>query len=401
MKSIPYGRQHIDDSDIQSVIGVLQSDWLTQGKTIDCFEEKVAEYCGVKYAVAVSSATAALHIACLSIGLGEGDILWTVPNTFVASANCARYCGAEVDFVDIDPKTYNMSVSALEEKLALAKKNGKLPKAIIPVHFSGQSCDMEAISALASANHIMVVEDAAHAIGAEYRGQQVGSCKYSDMTVFSFHPVKIITTGEGGMVLTNRKDLYDSLRRLRSHGITRESELLVNESQGDWYYEQLELGYHYRMTDIQAALGISQLDRLPEFLKRRRELATQYDQLLAGLPLVLPYQSADGQSSYHLYPVQVDSTKTNLSRKDVFDALRKAGVNVQVHYIPVYQQPYYRALGFTEGYCSNAEAYYAQCISLPMYYSLSDEQQSYIVDVLKNIFAAVGAGPKPESKTCV
>ena len=383
---IPYGRQSISEADIQAVVEVLQSDWLTQGPAVERFEAAVAQYCGARYAVAVSSATAALHIACLAAGLGPGDRMWTSPNTFVASANCGVYCGAEVDFVDIDPHSYNLSVDELQGRLEAAAGEGALPKLVIPVHLAGQSCDMARIADLAQKYRFAVIEDASHAIGGRYQQRPIGCCSFSDMTVFSFHPVKIITTGEGGMVLTNDPRLHERLVRLRSHGITREPALMERESDGPWYYQQIELGFNYRMTDLQAALGASQLSRVDAFVARRHALAERYDRLLAGLPLVLPYQAAQAYSAFHLYPVRVDPARTGLSRRQVFDALRQAGIGVNVHYIPVHTQPYYRRLGFADGAFPEAESYYAQAISLPMFAALTDEQQDRVVDLLTNVF---------------
>lgn len=384
---IPYGRQSISEQDIQAVIEVLQSDWLTQGPAVERFEKAVADYCGVKYAVAVNSATSALHIACLAAGLGSGDILWTSPNTFVASANCGLYCGARVDFVDIDPHTYNMSVYELEQKLENVSKEGKLPKIVIPVHFAGQPCEMARLAELGREYNFTVVEDASHAIGGKYRGESVGNCRYSDMTVFSFHPVKIVTTGEGGMVTTNRPDLHEHLVRLRSHGITRDPALMEGESDGAWYYQQMELGFNYRMTDIQAALGISQMTRLDEFVTRRHELARRYDMLLSDLPLTLPWQSPEGYSAFHLYVVRVDNTKTKTSRRQVFDVLRAANIGVNVHYIPVHTQPYYKKMGFAAGMFPDAERYYAEAISLPMFAGMTVEQQDRVIETLKGCLA--------------
>jgi len=382
---IPYGRQSISQSDIDAVVSVLQSDWLTQGPAIECFERAVADYCGVKYAVAVSSATAALHISCLAAGLGPGDWLWTSPNTFVASANCGLYCGASVDFVDIDPHTYNLSMTELERKLILAEKVGKLPKVLVPVHFAGQSCEMERIGQLAQHYGFTVLEDASHAIGAQYKGKPVGSCAYSDLAVFSFHPVKIITTGEGGMVVTNREDLYERLVRLRTHGITRNPGLMQGESHGLWYYQQLELGFNYRMTDIQAALGASQMQRLDEFVSRRRCLAGRYDELLQGLPVKLPAQHSDTASSWHLYVVCLSQEKIERTHQEVFAALRGAGIGVNLHYIPVHTQPYYQELEFQWGDFPAAERYYQEAISLPLYYDLLESQQQYIKQTLVKI----------------
>jgi UDP-4-amino-4,6-dideoxy-N-acetyl-beta-L-altrosamine transaminase len=385
MIRIPYGRQEINQEDLLAVLAVLQSDWLTQGPVIEQFENAVADYCGAKYAVAVNSATSALHLACLVAGLGPGDILWTSPNTFVASANCGLYCGADVDFVDIDPQTYNMSVDALERKLIQAAKIGKLPKVVIPVHFAGQSCRMEAIRKLAVQYNFTVIEDAAHAIGGNYRGQKVGACQFSAMTVFSFHPVKIITTGEGGMILTNRADLYEKLLFLRTHGITRDERFMTKPSDGPWYYQQIDLGYNYRMTDIQAALGYSQLQRIDQFVRRRHVLAARYDQSLKGLPVTLPWQDPDTYSSWHLYVLRLHLDQLGKSRKQIFEELRTAGIDVNVHYIPVHTQPYYERLGFKVGDFPAAEEYYRAAITLPLYYSLSDEDQNYVIEKSQEI----------------
>lgn len=381
---IPYGRQDISQADIDAVVEVLRSDWITQGPTIERFEKSVAEYCGAKYAVAVSSATAALHIACLAAGLGIGDILWTSPNTFVASANCGLYCGADVDFVDIDPHTYNLSVEVLEQKLTHAELEGKLPKVVVPVHLAGQSCEMERILALSRKYGFTILEDASHAIGARYQDNPVGSCLFSDMAVFSFHPVKIITTGEGGMVVTNREDLYEKLIRLRTHGITRNPELMQGESHGLWYYQQLELGFNYRITDIQAALGASQIQRLDEFVYRRRVLADHYNKMLANLPVTLPWQHPDTESSWHLYVIRLQLDKIAKTHRQVFEELRQARIGVNLHYIPVHTQPYYQKLGFNMGDFPESEKYYQEAISLPMYYGLSDENQERVVLELNN-----------------
>jgi len=380
---IPYGRQSISEEDIAAVVAVLRSDWITQGPCIDAFERALAAYCGVAHGVAVANATAALHLACLALGVGPGDWVWTSPNTFLASANCALYCGAQVDFVDIDPLTYNISVAALEEKLRQASFDGVLPAVLIPVHFAGQSCDMEKIGALARQYGCRVIEDASHAVGADYQAGKVGNCAYSDMTVFSFHPVKILTTAEGGMVMTNNSALRQALQRLRSHGMTRDPADLQNRHEGAWYYEQIELGYNYRITDLQAALGLSQLASLGKFVARRRELAARYDRLLADLPLVLPRQAEYGRSAYHLYPIQVASEQ----RRVVFDALRAQGIGANVHYLPVYLQPYYRMLGFGVGKCPQAEHFYRGAISLPLFYSMTDAEQDQVVAALSNALA--------------
>lgn len=382
---IPYGRQDISEEDIAAVCAVLQSDFLTQGPAIERFERVVAEHCGTRHAVAVSNATAALHIACLALDLGPGDLAWTSPNTFVASANCARYCGADVDFIDIDPVSWNLSPTLLAQRLDEARVLGRLPKVLVPVHFSGQSCDMEAIGRLAREYGIAVIEDASHAIGASFQDAAVGCCNYSDCAVFSFHPVKIVTTGEGGIIVTNRDDLAARLLRLRSHGITRDASVMAEKNPGPWYYEQLELGYNYRMTDIQAALGASQMTRLETFVTRRRELAARYDKLLADLPLQLPVQDARARSSWHLYVVRLRLDQIGRSHRQVFEALRAAGIGVNLHYIPVHLQPYYRALGFAEGYCPEAERYYGEAISLPLYPALSEANQDFIATTLSDL----------------
>ncbi|MGQ9862396.1 MAG: UDP-4-amino-4,6-dideoxy-N-acetyl-beta-L-altrosamine transaminase [Thiobacillaceae bacterium] len=381
---IPYGRQDISEEDIAAVVDVLRSDWLTQGPTVERFEAAVAAHCGAAHAVAVNSATSALHLACLVLGLEPGDTLWTSTNTFVASANCARFCGADVDFVDIDPHTYNMSPAALAEKLEQAARRGRLPKIVVPVHFAGQSCDMVAIRVLADRYGFRIIEDASHAIGGRYRGEAIGCGRYADITVFSFHPVKIITTGEGGMALTNDARIAALMRSLRSHGITREEGEMRGESDGPWYYQQLALGYNYRMTDLQAALGLSQLKRLDAYVARRRALAARYDRLLADLPLVTPYRDPDAESAMHLYVVVLHEAQR---RREVFTRLRAAGIGVNVHYIPVHTQPYYRDLGFAPGYCPTAEAYYAAAMSLPMYAGLSESDQDCVVASLREALA--------------
>lgn len=382
---IPYGRQSLDQADIDAVVAVLQSDWLTQGPTIERFEQAMAERCQANFAVAVCNATAALHIACLAAGLAAGDRLWTTPNTFLASANCGRYCGAEVDFVDIDPLTWNLDAFALESKLADAERDGTLPKVLVAVAFSGQSCDMRKIAELAERYGFTVIEDASHAVGASYAGRPVGCCEFAAMTVFSFHPVKIITSAEGGMVLTHRADLAERLQRLRSHGMTRDPQQMTEPSHGPWYYQQVELGFNYRITDLQAALGLSQLNKLDHFIERRRELAARYDRLLAYLPLTLPCAQPEAGSAWHLYVVRLQADRINLSHRQVFEGLRAAGVGVNLHYIPVHLQPYYRDLGFAEGDFPQAERYYDEAISLPMFPLLSDEQQDYVIEQLRRL----------------
>jgi len=379
---IPYGRQSISAEDVQAVVAVLQSDWLTQGPMVERFEQCVAEYCSVTHAVATNSATSALHIACLAAGLGPGDILWTSPITFVASANCARYCGANVDFVDIDPHTCNMSIVKLQEKLKSAEATGCLPKVVIPVHFAGQSCDMEAIDKLARQYGFTVIEDASHAIGGRYQGQPIGNCRYAAMTVFSFHPVKIITTGEGGMILTNNAEFHDRMVRLRSHGMTRKPQQMVNFSPGSWYYEQLELGFNYRMTDIQAALGVSQMKRLDEFVIRRQQLVQHYNEQLVDLPVTPIHQNPDAYSAYHLYVIRLDLGRISKSHGEIFEGMRNQGILVNLHYIPVHTQPYYRELGFNEGDFPAAEQYYREAMTLPLYPMMTSTQQERVIQSL-------------------
>jgi UDP-4-amino-4,6-dideoxy-N-acetyl-beta-L-altrosamine transaminase len=384
---IPYGCQDIGDEEIAAVVAVLRSDWLTQGPTIERFERAIADYCGVKHAVAVCNGTAALHLSCLAIGLGTGDTLWTSPNTFVASANCARYCGADVDFVDIDARTYNMDVAALEQKLERASKAGKLPAVIVPVHFGGQPCQMAEIRALANCYSVRVIEDASHAVGAEYRGVKIGSCNHSDMAVFSFHPVKIMTTGEGGLIVTNDDELYRKLSLLRTHGITRDPQQMTSKPEGGWVYEQIELGYNYRITDIQAAIGIAQFNRLDYFLSRRRELVARYDHALTDLPLTRPWHDPDGRSSHHLYPIRLNLDQIGKTRQEIYDNMRRAGIGVQVHYIPVHLQPYYRKLGFHPGQFREAERYYKETLTLPLHSRLSDVDQNRVVEALRMAIA--------------
>ncbi len=383
---IPYGKQDINSADIDAVVDVLKSDYLTQGPQVPLFEQSISAYCGSNYSVAVNSATSALHISCLALGLGKDDWLWTSPNSFVASANCGLYCGAKVDFIDIDPITYNLSVEELEKKLIKAKKEGKLPKIIIPVHFAGQSCDMSKIKSLSNEFGFSIIEDASHAIGSKYLGKFVGGCQYSDITVFSFHPVKIITTAEGGLATTNCKNLAQKLRLYHSHGITRDQDLLNEKLIGPWYYEQISLGFNYRMTELQAALGISQLQRVDGFVSNRHVLKKRYDLLLEDLPLILPYQSKDCYSSLHLYPVQIDiAKKVAKSRKQIFIELRENNVGVNVHYIPIHMQPYFQNLGFKKGDFPNSEVYYQSTLTLPMFSSMTSEQQDEVVTVLNKI----------------
>ena len=382
---IPYGRQEISQHDIDAVVEVLESDFLTQGPKVPAFEQSLVEFTGAKHALAENSATSALHIACLALGLGKGDWLWTSPVTFVASANCGLYCGAKVDFVDIDPSTYNLCPKKLEEKLIVAKKNGVLPKVVVPVHLCGQPCDMKAIAKLAKEYGFKVIEDASHAIGGKYQGSPIGNGKYSDITVFSFHPVKIVTTAEGGAALTNQDGLAQKMALYRSHGVTRDPSIMQNESDGGWYYEQVTLGFNYRMTELQAALGVSQMHRLEQFVAARHRLAGRYNEQLSKLPITLPYQLENTYSGLHLYVVRLKLEEINLSHREVFEALREKGIGVNLHYIPVHTQPYYRDMGFAKGDFPNAEQYYREAISLPMFHLMTDDQQDRVIQVLRRI----------------
>jgi UDP-4-amino-4,6-dideoxy-N-acetyl-beta-L-altrosamine transaminase len=379
---IPYGFQEITQADIDSVVNVLKSDFLTQGPMVPLFESSVAGYCGTRHAIAVNSATSALHIACLALGLGPGDWLWTSPITFVASANCALYCGAKVDFVDIDPQTYNLCSEDLERKLIEAQRKGCLPKIVVPVHLCGQSCNMERIHALAGKYGFKVIEDGSHAIGGKYRGEPIGNCRYSDITVFSFHPVKIITTAEGGMAMTNDDQLAARMALLRSHGITRDPALMTHAPDGPWYYQQIDLGFNYRMTDIQAALGVSQMTRLDRYIERRHILARRYDRLLANLPVTTPWQHPDTYSGLHLYVIRLQLGKISRSHRQIFESLREQGIGVNLHYIPVHTQPYYRDLGTAKCQFPESDRYYAEAISLPLYFGLNDAQQDQVVGAL-------------------
>ena len=382
---IPYGRQDISQQDIDAVLEVLQSDFLTQGPKVPAFEQTVAQHIGAKHALAVNSATSALHIACLALGLGQGDWLWTTPITFVASANCGLYCGAQIDFVDIDPATYNLCPKALEAKLIEADHSGKLPKVLVAVHLCGQPCDMQAIHVLAEKYNFKVIEDASHAIGGKYQNEFIGNCRYSDITVFSFHPVKIITTAEGGMALTNDDLLAEKMNLYRSHGITRDPSLMTHDPDGPWYYQQVELGYNYRMTELQAALGISQMQRLDKFVAQRHVLAQCYNDLLSDLPLTLPWQHPDSYSGLHLYVIRLRLDQINKTHLQVFEELREAGIGVNLHYIPVHLQPYYQKMGFNKGDLPQAELYYDEAISLPMFSTLTKDQQDEVAQVLKRI----------------
>lgn len=387
---IPYGKQDISQADIDAVLEVLQSDFLTQGPKVPEFEAKVANHVGAKHALAVNSATSALHIACLALGLEEGDWLWTTPITFVASANCGLYCGAKVDFVDIDPQTYNLCPQKLAEKLEQAEQEDRLPKVLVAVHLSGQPCDMEAIHKLGQQYGFRIIEDASHAIGGKYKGEFIGNSRYSDVTVFSFHPVKIVTTAEGGMALANSDGLASRMNLLRSHGVTRDQNLMTCEPDGPWYYQQVDLGFNYRMTELQAALGLSQMDRLDAFVARRHELAKRYDQLLAELPVTIPWQHPDSYSGLHLYVIRLQLASIGRTHRQVFESLREQGIGVNLHYIPVHTQPYYQAMGFEEEAFPEAMAYYRDAISLPMFQGMTDEQQDEVVEALTTALAGSG-----------
>jgi len=386
MNFIPYGRQNITDEDIDAVVNVLKSDYLTQGPKVPEFENAIKEHCNVEYALAMNSATSALHVACLALDVGKGDIVWTTPITFVASANCALYCGATVDFVDIDPRTYNLSIQSLEHKLKAAKEQGKLPKVVIPVHLCGQPCDMATIYKLSQEYGFSVIEDASHAIGGSYQSKPIGNCQYSDITIFSFHPVKIITTAEGGVATTNNKDLAQKMDLLRSHGITRDTELMTNEPDGPWYYQQIDLGFNYRMTEMQAALGVSQIERLKSITDRRHKIAKRYNEKLANLSVTVPFQIEESYSGLHLYVIRLKLDDIKVTHLEVFNALREANIGVNLHYIPVHLQPYYQKhFGFKVGGFPQSEQYYREAISLPLYPDLTEEQQDYIVETLEGI----------------
>ncbi len=382
---IRYGQQDINQADIDAVVAVLKSVNLTQGPNIPKFERSISSRVGAKRAIAVNSATSALHIACLALDLRPGDWLWTTPNSFVASANCALYCGAKVDFVDIDPRTYNLCPVKLEEKLIQAELQGRLPKIVVPVHLAGQPCDMAAIHALSQKYDFRIIEDASHAVGGKYKGEPIGNCRYSDITVFSFHPVKIITTAEGGMALTNDDAIATRLDLLRSHGITRDETLMTKPMEGPWYYQQVTLGYNYRLTDMQAALGASQVERLEDYVNKRHEIAARYDTLLQDLPLTLPWQGPDSYSAYHLYIVRLQSRSTRVSHREVFEGLRARDIMVNLHYIPIHTQPYYASMGFKVGDFPEAEAYYREAISIPMHPSLTESEQDEVVQALKEL----------------
>ena len=382
---IPYARQDINQADIDAIVEVLHSDFLTQGAQVPLFEKIVSNYCNSNYSVAVNSGTSALHNACLAIGLGKDDWLWTSPNSFVASANCGLYCGARIDFVDINPQTYSLSVSELEKKLVKAQRENKLPKVLIPVHFAGQSCDMKRIHSLSKEYGFKIIEDASHAIGGQYLDRPIGCCQYSDITIFSFHPVKIITTAEGGLATTNSEELAERMRLLRSHGVTRNQKLMTKDLEGAWYYQQIDLGFNYRMTELQAALGVSQMKRLDEFVAKRHSLQERYDSLLKDLPIIKPFQAENTYSALHLYPIQIVLNKVQKSREQIFNELRDSGIGVNVHYMPIHMQPYYQQFGFNEGDFPNSEDYYSQAISIPLFHSMSLVQQDEVIAKLKMI----------------
>lgn len=382
---IPYARHDVSEEDIETVVKVLRSDWLTQGPVVERFESAFSDYCGAKYALAVVNASAGLHLACRALGVNKNSLVWVSPNTFVASANCARYCGSEVDFVDIDAQTYNISVDELEKRLCEAKRTGQTPDVLIVTHFAGQPCDLEQIYQLSKEYGFSVIEDAAHAVGAEYRGKKIGGCQHSDICVFSFHPVKIITSGEGGMITTNREDLYQRMADLRVHGVVRDSARMECNSDGPWYYQQQELGYNYRLSDIHAALGLSQMKRVDAFLSRRRELANRYKDQLSNVPIQLPLEQTDSKSSWHLYVVRIQLENIAQTRKEIFETLKSAGIGVNVHYIPVHVQPYYRALGFQPGDFPEAEKYYNEALTLPLFPALTDSKQEFIIDHVREI----------------
>jgi UDP-4-amino-4,6-dideoxy-N-acetyl-beta-L-altrosamine transaminase len=385
---IPYGRQDISQDDIDVVVDVLKSDYLTQGHIVPKFEKSLSDFTNAKYSVVVNSATSALHIACKALEVGPGDMVWTSAITFVASANCALYCGADVDFVDIDPNSYNICIKSLTKKLELARLSGNLPKVLIPVHLSGQSCDMKSIFALSKEYGFAILEDASHAIGGMYADEPVGNCKFSDIAVFSFHPVKIITSGEGGAALTNNPELDKKMRLFASHGITRNTDLMENTPDGGWYYEQISLGSNYRMTEIQAALGLSQMSRIDAFIQKRHEIAKRYNDELKHLPLTLPQQGKENYSSFHLYIIRLKLDSIKKSHKDIFEELRSEGLGVNLHYIPVYHHPYFKRLGFKKGYCPEAENYYREAISIPIYFSLSDELQKQVIETISKVLSA-------------
>ena len=380
---IPYGKQNISEEDIQSVVDVMKSDFLTQGPITPQFEKEISNYTNADFTVAVINATAALHVACLALGVSKGDVVWTSPISFVASANCAKYCGAEVDFVDINPLTYNMSIEALQDKLDIAQKNGSLPKVVIPVHLSGQSCDMKSIYKLSKKYGFKIIEDASHAVGGAYMTGKIGSCEYSDICVFSFHPVKIITTCEGGACTTNDKRLFNKIYNLRSHGIVRNQKDMVNKTHGGWYYEQIDLGFNYRLNDLQSALGLNQMKRLDSFVEERHKIANRYNFLLGDLDYIqLPHQDKNNFSSYHLYIIRVKSSK-HLNRDRIYEKLRNSGVFVNIHYIPIYLQPYYSS-SFTKEDFPNSNTYYSEALSIPIYPGLREENIQYVVDTIKN-----------------
>lgn len=385
MKMIPYGKQDINDEDVKAVIDILKSDFITMGPTVTRFEKAIAEHCGAKFGVSSNSATSALHIACLALGVGAGDTVWVAAITFAATANCAVYCGAEVDFIDVGLSDYNMDVGVLKQKLEVAKSIGKLPKVVIPVHLAGHSCDMESIHQLSLQYGFKILEDASHAIGGKYQNRPVGSCQYSDITVFSFHPVKIITTAEGGMAVTNNKSLEEQMRLARSHGITSEPDKMVGMPDDEiWNYQQVQLGFNYRLTDLQAALGLSQLERLDDFVKKRNEIAKIYNDAFMRLPVITPGQNDKVYSSFHLYIIRIEGAQGKINQRQLYKILQDSKINCNLHYIPVYRHPYYQAKGFKQNHCLNAETYFKEALSIPMFPTLSEEEQEYVIGTIKN-----------------
>lgn len=382
MNPIPYARHEITEADIEAVASVLRSEFLTQGPQVPAFEAALTRYTGARHAIAVNSATSALHIACLALGLGPGDWLWTSPVTFLASANCALYCGAQVDFVDIDPCTYNLSPDALSHKLEQAEREGKLPKVLVAVHMGGQSCDMKAMRLLSRRYGFKVIEDASHAVGGKYEDQPVGDCRYSDIAVFSFHPAKIVTAAEGGAALTNSDELASKMALLRSHGLTRDHQQMVHPIEGPWYYEQIELGFNYRMTDIHAALGTNQMKRVDDYVSRRQAVAKRYAELFAGLPLKTPRLDERAHSAFHLYVVRLDLARSRRNQRELFEFMRARGIGVNLHYIPIYRQPFYERMGFDRREFVEAESYYSQAMTLPMFPLLREEELRFVAATL-------------------
>ncbi len=377
---IPYSRQSINENDINEVIKVLKSEMITQGPIVEKFEKTICSYTSSNYSVLTNSATSALHISCLALGLSKGDILWTSPNSYVASANVGLLCNAKVDFVDIDPENYNMCPTALSIKLKNAEKLGQLPKIVMPVHFAGQSCDMIKIKKLSEKYGFKIIEDASHAIGGSYNNTKIGSCRFSDITVFSFHPVKIITTAEGGCAITNNEEIFEKLKLLSSHGVTRNPKFMAEKNSDKWVYDQISIGFNYRMSDMNAALGLSQLLRIDCFLKKRNKIAKKYFQQLKNIDLKLPKQEDYNLSAFHLFPIQVKN------RKRIYELFHQNDIKVNVHYRPIHTQPFWQKRGFKSGLFPNSEFYYSQAISLPIFYDLNDELQDNVIKILQNSF---------------